>query len=124
VNPSGTSITKVCEVDHERAFFLAWYSEEPPSSQEEEELLTQLVNACFGSSETENEELLRDVMALSRAQGQCKESGVAAGNIRAVSRNVVEAVKDLKRQVESHASTPHRQGTGSVSLRIKGGSLG
>lgn len=77
---------------------IAGYSEEPPSSQEEEELLTQLVNACFGSSETENEELLRDVMALSRAQGQCKESGVAAGNIRAVSRNVVEAVKDLKRQ--------------------------
>jgi hypothetical protein len=77
----------------------AGYSEEAPSSQEEEELLTQLVNACFGSSEAENEELLRDVMALARAQGQCKESGVAAPHIQAVSNNVMEAVKDLKRQV-------------------------
>ncbi len=49
---------------------MAGYSEEAPGSQEEEELLTQLANACLGSSDAENEELLLDVMALARAQGQ------------------------------------------------------
>ena len=53
----------------------------------------------MGSSEEENEELLRDVTALARALGQCRGSGVAAPNIRAISESVVQAVKDLKRRV-------------------------
>lgn len=90
----------------ERLILSAGYSEVAPSSQEEEELLSQLVNACLGSSEVENEELLQDVMALARAQGQCRESGVATPNIRAVSSNVMQAVKDLKRQVVCQLSPP------------------
>jgi hypothetical protein len=107
------------KTESERLLLSAGYSEEAPSSQEEEELLTQLVSACLGSSEAENEELLRDVMALARAQGQCRESGVAAPNIRAVSSNVMQAVKDLKRQVGCFWSLflwLREQGTGWLGI--------
>lgn len=82
------------------------------------------MNACFGISEAENEELLLQVMALARAQGQCKESRVAAGNIQDISSNVMEAVKDLKRQVAAAPTPSYRPGGISVSLRNKVGLWG